>query len=286
MTITVPYRFGDATQYDRLFPPQVDADFQFFLANSREKLTANINYTAPGNFTTIQAALDYIAANVDLGGFTITIQLSAAGSPYAGATATVGWTGAGRVKIVGDTTTPASIVISTTGNCFTIGSADGPSCQLDFEGVKFVSTNGTAISVLDRSVARITGKVDFGTCGGMHLNAIRGGEIGCATGTPYTISGNAINHINLNQNCVFHSGAVVTFSGTITFAGTVPAITDGFILATRCASANVSGMTFVGSFVGRRYVSNTNAAIDTVGGGVGFFPGTVAGTTDGFGCYA
>lgn len=88
----------------------------------------------------------------------------------------------------------------------------------------------------------------------------------------FTISGNS-KYFGLCESYgqIGIGGVTTTVSGTPAFTAFYRAAYFGLVRA--------PGMTFSGSATGKRYEAETNAIIDTAGGGANYFPGDAAGTT-------
>ncbi len=98
-------------------------------------------------------------------------------------------------------------------------------------------------------------------------------------GCTYRISGNGTNHL-LAQ----FGGEISPGLCSVTVVGT-PAFSAAFAQAEDCGILADGGTVYTGGATGKRYSSIKNGAIDTFGGGANYYPGDVAGTTDGFGVY-
>jgi hypothetical protein len=219
--------------------------------------------TAGGAFLTIQKAVDTISL-LDINAKTVTIQV--ADGTYTGAVTLkncVGFAVAGNLVIQGNSGTPANVVISMAGNCFT---ADGLNVIWDIKDMKILSSAGNCIFSTNNSVVRFT-NLNFGASV-IHIHGRYGGKV-LATGN-FTISGSATFHAFAGWG-----GGVVDVVGfTVTLTGT-PAFTN-FAYATSVSMIRYSGNTFSGSATGSRYYVEANAVIHTVGATL---PGNSAGST-------
>jgi hypothetical protein len=104
------------------------------------------------------------------------------------------------------------------------------------------------------------------------------GSIICDGGDGYTISGNAVYHIQ-GINC----GQVAVTGGTITLSGT-RAFT-AFARSRGNASLQLNSNTFSGSATGARYDVSLGGAINVNGAGATYLPGNASGINDGTGAY-
>ena len=217
---------------------------------------------------TIQHAINYISTTIDLAGYSATINVAdgtyttpvVLSQPFVG----------GTVSLIGDVTTPASCIISTTSNhCIYLASGT----QLSISGFKLqTTTSGNCIFVNGSAQATINGNMNYGVCAGSHLVAQAGGLI--QQQSNYTISGGANSHFNAND-----IGNIIVSSPTITLTGT-PAFTDFAIATGPSVIGCTTGITtFSGSATGQRYNSSFGAFIQTQGGGANYFPGNTAGSS-------
>jgi hypothetical protein len=253
----------------------------FVTALIREKLTGNRTYyvrtdgsdsntgladSSGGAFLTIQKAVDTCLEGIDFAGYDVTIQVRS-GTYTAGVTFAGRHTGSGTLTLVGDTTTPGNVIISTT-SATAVNLDNGASVILG--GFKLqTTTSGNCISVLHLSYLQITGAMEYGACASVHISCQRESEI--VISANYTISGGALIHWQGNSVCIF-----VCVGRTITLTGT-PAFSNQFAIATNVGVVVVSGNTFSGAATGTRYSVTINGVINTGGGGATYLPGDVAG---------
>lgn len=253
----------------------------------RERLTANRTYyvTTTGNdsnagltaataFLTIQAAINYVAANIDLGGFTCTIQVGAGTWTQPLTPRRV--TGHGTVLLLGDEVTPANVTLTPGSSFAAVFFFD---CGVwNIRGFKITATNKNAIQAGGLSAVYFQ-NIDFGAVGtGNHIASQQGANIQ-ATGN-YTISGAAAIHWYSDN-----SGKISITSRTVTLTGT-PAFSSQFAQAGRLSNIECQGNTFTGAATGTRYLSYTNSVIWTNAGGATYLPGNVGGSTATGGLYA
>lgn len=258
-------------------------------SNLREKLTANRTYyvATTGNnsnnglavgtpFLTIQKALDTVFGTLDLGGFNVFIQV--ADGTYNGANS-VGspQVGAGIVTVVGNTTTPANVIISTTSaDCFL---ASG-SAQYVVSGMELrTTTSGQCVHAVGAGTKiEIGSAIRFGACASSHMLAEISGLVTVAAN--YSIVGGAQVHMNSAA-----AGFINCTSRTITLTGT-PAFSVVFALAEGTGTTIYAfSNTYSGSATGTRYISAWLAYIHTNGGGASYFPGNAAGSVNNSGLY-
>lgn len=254
----------------------------------RERLSANRIYyvrtdgsdgnnglanTSGGAFLTIQKAVNAVSA-LDISVYDVSIQVAV--GTYTGVVQVSGpWVGSGSVSIVGDTTTPSNVVISTTGN-HAILVRDGG--RLRVRGVKLqTTTSGHGIVADTNGIIRMDGAFEIGACATYHMLAQNGGSI--VISASYTISGGALYH----WNCVM-SGLIDVIGLTISLTGT-PAFSQRFAYASRSAAIQCHLNTFSGAATGSRYLADTAGGIFTNGAGTNYLPGNAAGIATAPGYY-
>lgn len=235
-------------------------------SNSNTGLVNN----AGGAFLTIQRAIEVIYATLDLGGQNVNINV-ADGTYANGISATTPWAGPGLVRIRGNTTTPANVVISITNGhpIYCSGGAKvsitGMELRTTTSGFGIVST-GVGTQVVCEAGIR------FGACANSHMLVDDGANI--TFGADYSIVGGAQTHWNVNSG-----SSLVAATRTVTITGT-PAFSVSFCAVAIQARAIIYGMTFSGAATGKRFFNTNLSVIHTNGGGVNYIPGNAAGTTD------
>lgn len=231
-----------------------------------------------GAFATIQKAIDVVSDDIDLGGFDVTVSI--ADDTY-GQVDLKTITGAGTLKLVGNTTTPSNVVIESdatftgaidarfiTGTYSLSGIrisgggtneygiwAQGPGVQIIVEeAVEFHTTSRDQILVFD------TAAVNLYEC---------------------EITGSAGRFLFAATNGVFN----VQPPRDITLTGT-PAFSTAFIETRTSSVVNLPNAVFTGSATGKRYEAKTNSVIFTDGEATTWLPGDSAGTTSDGGVYS
>lgn len=258
--------------------------------SSREVISSNRTYyvrtdgsdsndgrsnTSGGAFLTIQKAVDVICGTLDINAG-ITVTISVQDGTYTTPVVLYKYSGPGKVSIVGNVTTPANVVISTT-------SANAVSLAVpayyEISGIKLqTTTSGSGLFVVYGGIIAFSA-MNFGACALAHMLATMGGKI-TATGN-YAISGGAGGHILATT-----AGAVDINSRTVTLTGT-PNFSSAFIwMSEGMGMSNAYSVTFSGGASGKRYIVNNNSVCFVNGAGSTYIPGTVAGTTAAGGQYA
>jgi hypothetical protein len=255
----------------------------------RERLTANRIYyvrtdgadgndgladSAGGAFLTIQKAVD-VAASLDTGGYTITIQVG--DGTYAGGVVlrnVPGFRAPGDLVIQGNGGTPSNVVISRTSGHGFLGS--GLSSVWRVRDLKIqTASSGNCIQV-SRGTALEYDNLDFGTCATYHIYVEDGARVVCLGN--YTISGGAQIHWYVIAAAILRCQAkTLTLTGTPAFTQFVQSAYSAVVLGNNC--------TFSGSATGARYTAVANGVLGTNGGGASYFPGSTAGSVSTGGQY-
>ena len=224
---------------------------------------------------TLQKAANYLAANVDTGSFTATVQTACATPPCtfsAGVQQLQHFTGSGLVLFQGDTTTPSNQVISV--NASAAFQSTYNSTRYQVAGFKLINANvgGSGIYASGGGQIDIVGKMEFGAVGGTSGSQIEmnhGAVYNSATA--WTVSGGGARHIYIHNQGYFENAAAVT----VTVSG-APAFTNTVLLTT-LGVGNAASMTYSGACTGQRYAILNNSDMETNGGGANYFCGGVAG---------
>lgn len=252
---------------------KLTANTTFYVATTGNDTTGNGSASLP--WATPQHAYDYVADNVDIAGFRCFA--SCADGTYAtGCNATTPTVG-GILEFVGNTTTPANVLVST-GGTPTFAAYDG--CRFAIGGFK---VSGTSYLVMARGAGAkvlINDVMDYGSGGGALLGQINAFWAGYVEITHnYNITGGAGQHYYASGNGVIEMGGI-----TVTVSG-MPAFAGQFALSSSNGTIQVFGNTYSGSATGTRYLADTNATIGTNGAGANFFPGNAAGSETNGGRY-
>lgn len=250
------------------------------ITGGRERLSTNRTYyvridgsdsndglsnASGGAFLTLQKAIN-VALTLDLGGYAVSIQVGA-GTYTAGVLLTSSFVG-GNVTLVGDTTTPGNVVISTPSDCIKVTNQ----ATLEVKGFKLTSSANSGVFADTGGVINITGLMEYGACSVAHLRAASLASIMAATAN-YTISGGAGRHVLSATGALVRCAAV-----TVTLTGT-PAFSTAFATARTSAIASVEGNTFSGSATGPRYSADALGLVFVNGASTTYLPGDAAGST-------
>ena len=236
--------------------------------------TANDGLSAGTPYQTISKAYGVIAGSLDLGGFTVTIQL-ADGTYTAGLAVSGPWTGGGSVVLQGNAATPGNVVINSAGYFGVVVTAPLPG-TLTVQHLRLVC-GASGIHHGASGLLRFS-NIEFGACGAYHMETNAPGAKIEASGS-YTITGNAVIHWLANaQGLIVVAGKTVTLSGT-------PAFSAAFAYATRLSQIQGYANTFSGTATGTRYLVDGNSLIFTNGAGASAYPGNSAGSVSTGGQY-
>lgn len=256
------------------------------VAIARETLTAariyyvattgsnsNDGKSSAAPFLTIQKAIDTVST-LDLVIYNITI--SCAAGTYTGGVIVSGpWLGSGTVTILGDATTPANCIISTTSaDCVLVtGIASG----VIVSGFRFTTTtSGNGLYAVNGGLIRVAGKCEFVSISatGEAMRAEALGIISLET-SAFNLSG------SLGISLFFAQSGTITNTVAITFTWLANTTATIFAFCSAQGRLDMSSCTFaVGAFgnTGKRYAVANLGFINTAGGGINYFPGTIAGT--------
>lgn len=232
-------------------------------------------------WATRQFAYNFVQANYDAGGITGTaITFNCVGAftdNFLAAGPIVGIQNENSVLFLGNASTPSLVTVTSTGNCF----AAGAGAKFFVSGFTLSSSGGNCLISQGGGSSLIYGSCIFGSAAGAHVVSSGSGNI--APTATYTISGGAQFHW-LSQN----NAAIIAFQAMSIILSGTPAFSNAFAEVSDNGTINVPHtlVTFSGSgATGSRYSALSNGAIDSVGGGATFLPGSSAGTTDGHGVY-
>jgi hypothetical protein len=261
----------------------------------REKLTANrtIYVRTDGSdsndgsandsshaFLTLQAAMNAIVSNLDLAGFTVTIQV--ADGTYTAGVQIKTWTGGGTVIVQGNSSTPANVYFNVTGsNVFdaSFGVIPGIFRVKDLK----IKTTTSGFHFVSRSPGRLQyTNIVFDAAPALHVVATGSGLI-----EPYgtnTIIGNAIYHLVVDEGGTINCASadlpaaigLQTVTGSLTFTSILFAIGHGRM--------DLTGISFGGggSVTGKHFDLQDNTFVRVSSPsykpfGVGSIGGTIVG---------
>lgn len=238
------------------------ADTTFYVSTTGSDTTGSGTSGAP--WATVQKAVDYITGYIDPSQYQVTIKL--ADGTYT-VTSTIFLRPNSFAKppiILGNTSTPANVVVSLSGG--------GDLWQMAYGGawiikaLKYTATSGNGTYVKAGSL--ILDNCVLGACAANTVFALLNGAITVQGGTTITGTHSVNVFVTRLGGNIYIAAQNITFSSaTCTlvylFSGTIYAL----------------GLTFTGTFTGQRYSVNGNGVLETGGSGVNYFPGTIAGAT-------
>jgi hypothetical protein len=264
---------------DELATEKLDID------DARERLTAARTYyvattgsdsndglTALTPFLTGQKAADVIRDNLDLAGYTVTVQF-ADGTYTDAILCNRAWTGQGTGQVIfqGNTSTPANVIFSTT-SANAISAVRG--ARISITGMELrTTTSGYCLDAGAAGAIGVLTAVRFGTAASGHVVSDSAGLV--LLNNSYSIVGAAPFHI-----LVFSGGHVESLSVTVTITGT-PAFSTAYAQVFRGGSATLSGNTYSGSATGVRFIVGSGGSIMTSDAGLTALPGDAAGLFQG-----
>jgi len=234
---------------------------------------SNNGLSAGSPLATLNQARDKIL-QLDLNGFTVTVQHAAAQSPTSGMTWTSPPVGGNVIVDLGGSTLNV-----TNGNCF----FNSAPFNLTYQNGTFqTTTSGSIARAESRGTITQGASVTLGAST-FHLIAFSGGQV--VITASYTINGGAVISLYAEGagSTIYTnvSGATCTVSGTPAFSGRFASGNTAGVLRTPA-----SDITFSGAATGTRYYADVNGVIAVGGGGANFYPGNAAGSTATGGQYA
>jgi hypothetical protein len=234
------------------------------------------NGTSGLPWATMQHAATYIQQNVDLAGYTATVNV--ANGTYSSGVQIfgplTGASGATSLLFLGNPSSPSSCVISVTsanafaaqqGATFTVNGFEVAATGSGVFGNGLYAASSSYISYLN---------MNYGTCGSSHIYATDQAYIQPnAAATTQTISAGAATHIRAdNHGIADEGGQAVTLTGT-------PAFSSEYALATNLAVIDAVGTTYSGAATGIQYSATGNAVINTSGATTNWPTGLTSGST-------
>lgn len=276
-----PYYYNSANAWVPLFRARMLllANTTFYVRTDGNDNNTGLVNSAGGAFATWQGAYDKISSRYDFGGNTVTIKAGHATTWTVGLEIQKPWAGGGQLVLEGDVASPGNAIIATTNSrCFFFNGVICPGI-VTVQGFRVGATGTNAICLDFSALGTLKfGNLEFGAAT-VHINvgsnsAASGANVVCIG--DYSIGGNAtFSHITAAR------GVMVDVSGnvaarTISFGG---GITIGtWIISDMNAVCIINALTWSGSFTGKRYAASRGGIIFVNGAGIGYIPGTVAGT--------
>lgn len=257
-------------------------DIAVYVGYNGSSDTANDGLSTSTSFATKQHAIDFVCNNIDMNRKNITVQCAdGTDNTPIHLYQVTGWGtigGHSELVIQGNMASPQNCVVSVANsNCFSMVGVQTP-WRIQGFTLTVTSGVGNCISVDGNSFCYIGASMNFGACPNAHISVSYNSFVEAVGGT-YTITGGAGNHVNANVSSMADMvGTQITLTGT-------PAFSNAFCAAAELSDVTFQLCTFVGSATGSRYSAVLNAVINTGGGGAGFLPGNVGGSTGSGGQY-
>lgn len=260
-------------------------DTTFYVRTDGDDGNDGLTNSAGGAFLTWQAAFNHIVSTYQFNGKNVTIQAGGTGSRTfsngAGGIITIGdWIGGGTLSLLGDATTPANVVLSST-------SADCIKLSNHVTGVVTINgfdirTTTSGYGVNNASVGQINigQAVVFGACATGYIastnKAARVLSV-ASGGNCFSINGDTVTGLYAESGTIDLVAGTYTVSGTRALTRFAHASKLGLISS--LATWNVTG-----SVTGARYLAEGTSLISTSGDET-HFPGNTAGSQTSGGTY-
>ncbi|MDA9539225.1 hypothetical protein ACM41_24300 [Bradyrhizobium sp. CCBAU 21362] len=254
-------------------------------AKLRTPLTANRTYyvsttgndandgLTPGTpFLTIQKALNVVYGTLDLGGQTVTIQLTDGAYTQAAIIINGAQVGAGTIRLIGNTTTPANVVVTGLNDNGMVFNGPG---SIFIDGMEVRAQNGYGVKAGANWVMTLGANMRYGTNPTYsQIYASNGGRITCN-------AGNIVGSAGVFGRADY-GGYLLMAGAPINLTGT-PNFTNAFVVSDAFGFIDMYANTITGTATGARYTASHGGAINTNGGGINYLPGNAAGSsTTGF----
>jgi hypothetical protein len=180
------------------------------------------------------------------------------------------------VNVHGNTGTPGSVIISTTGSCVDVQKPN----QFSLDGMSLTSSGGSLIVASFGAYIIIGAGMEFGDAeaSSVQIYSYFGGNIRIEA--DYTVNGDAYYHIQVNR---------ASFAGYYSTPITITIDAGGGTLAFNTwarvrdlSMLQAASLTHAGdkaSVTGKEYNVSAMSELNTGGGGSGYFPGDSAGLT-------
>jgi hypothetical protein len=263
-----------------LFAPRI------YYVNATTGLDTNTGLSAGTAFQTIQRAI-VVTQSLNMNGFNVTVNVAAGTyTPFS----CTSLNGAGTLSIIGDTTTPANVLVPAASGEAIIGAASG----YVLAGMKVSSAANGSAPHLGDGLRWTSGSVqiynmEFGPCANSLIHAdaagvidLFGSQFGGLASNFINISGAAPNAIQAGGGILYNGGIILNvFAGTFNFSTAFATAFSGGAINQQFGTINL-----IGTVTGPRYFAFLTGTINTLGGGANYFPGNSAGTVSSGGQYA
>lgn len=218
--------------------------------------------TAGGAWLTINYAILWLYKNIDAAGYKIVLQvaddttITEAISLYPIHGINPGGWSTNELVLRGNTTTPANVRITATGNnCI---QAVNVFTGWRVEGFEFRTVTSGQCVLADFGSVLYLGKNNYGSCAGIHIQSLYNSKIEIVD--DYTASGSAALHWYAESG-----GQILVVGGkTLTFSGS-PAWSSAFAYFAKAATVTATGMLFSSTATGPRFLGDHTGSFATGG---------------------
>lgn len=240
-----------------------------YYVNSSTGNNTNDGLTPASPFLTIQHAVDVVVNTLDLSGWTVTINV--ANGAYNEDVSLKSVVGEGTVSIIGNQTTPTSVLVNGGFQCSGSSNANWEvrGFQIDATGSSY-----TASLEANNHATLVISDLELSSAPERHLYSWGNGRI--VVGGNYVVSGQADVHMDArSQGTIIADNYTITLNNTLTFS-------DAFVVAENLSLVQATNMTFVvtGTVSGARYNARNLGMIDTQSASPTYFPGSAGGVTN------
>lgn len=218
---------------------------------------------------TIQHAIDYCSAMLDLDKYALTIDVG--DGTYAENVVARTMSGSGTVTILGDTSNPSNVIINAPLNCFVASYCYTP---YYLKGFEFRSSGSNRVAV---SASNATSLIQVEDCYFNSPNFIYGVLVQNFSNVKLVrpkLTGALTAFLRVQNARIQCDSTVLTLTGTVSFS-------SAGVLCTEMGNVLMTSFTFTGSATGKRYSLSQLSLIRTGSGGSStYLPGDVAGTVN------
>lgn len=222
-------------------------------AIARTPLQADVTYTVPGSFASMQEAWWYIQRNLDLNCYRVTVQVANGSYPqFVASGAIVGGCSTDAVTFRGNVANPGAVAVSGVGaNAITVNGG----AVLKIEGFLVVAVNsggfmtgGHGLIVYEASRLQL-GNMVWYVCEWAHITVSEGAQVHAEFSQQYIWTGSEIFALVEAGGKLWMNGATITIThpatythsfihvnqqGMADFSGTIMNATGGAVSGTKC----------------------------------------------------
>lgn len=243
---------------------------------------SNDGLTTGTPFLTIQKAVNVASNKLDIGPYTVIIQLS--NGSYTGSVDLEGgmlYNSVYPLKIIGNTSNVNSVIVKGVAGTTPVISVNNPTSNLTISDFQLQGdAAGSHILSVAKSAVLFIGKINFSAniATARQIASYSHASIQNSGSSGYTISTGSTIHIYATQGGLVSITSVpITMSNNPNFTA--------YIQSQMGSVVQYNANTFNGSFTGSRYLLLSNSVLFTNGAGETYLPGTIAGTSGSGGQY-